>query len=274
MPGPKKSRPSTHPNPKVEAISYGIYNLTKSNPIFKGYEQTLLKHIDNQKVNDGLNSLIKEKGYDPKNMTSEQQNIIFKELSDYVTSGKVFDEKGWEIVLGKEVEEKGSSGLLRKIGGFFKGKSDNKGIEYLNRAIDATEDLKDIFSKNEYYKKMPEIAKAVSSLDDLKALYPAARVLKAHGWIDNEQYKNLTNKVYKIAEESSKTISKGIENQLDKSYQKLAASILGIFGALLILSNVKITGGVIGTAGTAPNIAGIILIIASLGLFLFKKKKL
>ena len=120
---------------------------------------------------------------------------------------------------------------------------------------------------------MPEIAEAVSALDDLRALYPAARVLKAHNWISDSQYKNLTSKAYKIAEEAPKKITQGIVRNLDESYQKVAASILGAVGALLILLNVKMTGNVIGTSGIAPNLAGIILIIASLTLFVFKFKR-
>lgn len=276
MPGKKgtqKNRTSYLERISSSAINQGFQELMESHPIFKDYQKVIQNHVDQKKIKTKLGELISNKKIDPRNISKEEAKYLSEELSNYVSSGNVLDEKGQEIILGKGLEEKVSTGFIGKVRSFFRREDDSEGVEYLEKAISAAEDLKQIFGNDKYGKRMPEISKAVSTLENIGSLYSAARVLKANNWINESQYQNMVGKVYDIARESPKKIKEAVETRITDSYKKIAASIFGIIGLFMVVSNLTMTGGAIGVSSGSASFAGISLIFLAFVLFFIKGKK-
>jgi hypothetical protein len=65
-----------------QAISDGINLISKNQPRFSNWQEYFFKHIDRGKVNDSVIKL-KRRGLD--------ENVIYKNIITYVSSGKAFD---------------------------------------------------------------------------------------------------------------------------------------------------------------------------------------
>jgi hypothetical protein len=244
-----------------QAIFDGVDSILKEHPRFADFQEYFLKHIDKKKIQDNFNKL-KEKKLSNKD--------IYQEIADYVSSGEAFDEKGKKVILKNSLEGKTEGRtLLQRI--FKKPKFD--GEKYLDETMEAFGDLYLLFKTGDYARRMPELAKSMGTLYDLKFLNPAIESLKESGLIDDKKYSFLKREVYSKAQEASKNVVGGIEKYFVP--QKVAASILGIFGFLLIAASSKLTGAVIGAQeNDYYYIFGILMMIVAGFIFLSSKIKL
>ena len=271
----KKSKQNKQEQIINSAISYGIQELLNQNPIFKGHENLVTSYIDQSKLNEKLKELYgsHEKGHKG-DLSEDEVKYLTAEIADYFVSGAALTEKGKEVIIGKGLEGKVSEGFWSRFFLGSKKKSSLQGLEYLNHALGATQELSYLLKDENAIKALPGVVKPLAELEKIKLLYPALRVLKANNWIDNSTYNRLADMAYETAKNAPLQITEAVEKGLYNSYQKVAAAVLGIFGILVIASNLSITGNIIGNIfKTTPNFIGIILIVLALGLFLFKIKK-
>jgi hypothetical protein len=249
------------------AVQQGIEAIIEEHPKFANFQDYLLKHIDQKKIKEKFYELYEEAS--KKNMNEKDaKNHIYKELTNYVASGSVLDEKGKEVILKSGLEEK--TEFFHKL--FHPLRRD--GEKYLNNTMEAFNDLYALFKSGDYAQRMPELTESVTALHDLNFLDPAVDVLKSYGLIDSKKHKFLKENIYNRVGEESKKVVGGIESYIVP--QKIAASIIGLFGLILIISSLTITGAVTGTnSQTTIKAVGAFMIFLAL-LFFFKplKKKL
>lgn len=251
------------------AVQGGIKMIIKNHPRFENFQNYLIKHIDEEKIEEKFKELYEEAK--EKKIKGEQiPQFLYEELRDYIASGSMLDERGKEVIL-KNTEEKPKS-ILENIASFFGYRSSkDEGERYLHNTMGAFQDLYALFESGDYSKRMPELTKSVSTLYDLKFLDPALDVLKSYGLIDERKYEFLKENIYQRVGKESENVVKGIEKYIVP--QKIAASIFGLFGLGMIIFNLSLTGAVIETSTKLTNnIVGAILILVSMILLLIQKR--
>ena len=247
------------------AVQSGIELIIKEHPRFANFRDYLIKHIDQKKIQEKFFNLYKrasESGMNEK----EASIYVHNNLSNYVASGSVLDEKGKEIILKSGLEEK--TGFFHKL--FYRPKF-NRG-KYLDNTMEAFNDMYTLFKSGNYSERMSELVESVGTLKDLNFLDPAVDILKSYGLIDNKKHRFLKENIYRRAKEESQKTVKGIENYFVP--QKVAALIIGGIGVILIAFNLSITGAVVGNNFTiTKEIIGVFMIIFASLLFLMFLKK-
>ncbi|MDP7521185.1 MAG: hypothetical protein QF567_03040 [Candidatus Pacearchaeota archaeon] len=251
------------------AIQEGISEIIEHHPKFKENQEYIARHIDNKRLNKKVGEIYKNIEKNQEQLSHEERiTYLYKELTNYVASGSAFDDLGKEVILKKGLEEKAKSGFFRGFGA----RRELKGEKYLDNVVESFQDLYALFKKGDYAQRMPELAKAVTTVYDMNFLDPAVDILKHYGLIDKQKYNLMKKSIRQKTTKEAGNIVGGIEKYLTP--QKVAVSILGIFGVgLLISSGMNITGGVIGnlSSGTTGLIGGFLFLI-SLALF-FKGSK-
>jgi hypothetical protein len=247
-------------------IEKGIDEIIKRHPRFRGRKKEIINHIDSVRLKERVYDIYQN--LSRKNISEKKRReYIVNELADYISTGLALDDDGKEIILLKGLEEKARSGFIRG----YRARKMLKGEEYLDRAIGIAHNLSYLMEKGNYREKMPEIAEAASTLEDMQLLDPLIKILRHNGILDKREYRFLQNRVYETAMSSQERIKGGIEKYLQP--EKIAASILALAGLGILFFNQNVTGAVIDTyekAGTG--ITGMIMIIVSLVLLLRRKK--
>lgn len=235
------------------AVKTGIYSLMQANPLFKSNEEYILSHLDNKAIQNKIKNLyeeLKEKDIND----NKKVDYLKSEIKKYISSGQALDEAGKGIILGKGLEGKtvNSTSFFNKIFPFTKKKE--QGREYLEQTISAFQDLYTLFKKNgqEYQKSMPEIDKALTTVNDMGFLIPAINVLKYYKMIDDKKYNSLKKDANKKVKESSEQVISGIERSIT---QDIAAGFFGVLGIfMLFASKMNLTGNIIGISLYEPSI--------------------
>ncbi len=261
------------------AAKNGIESIYKNHPIFHGAEKLLLNHVDWEKLHDKAeevySNLLKN------NIYGERANkYIKREIEDYVSSGKFFDEKGNKIIVEKSFKE--NPNLLEKIVSFFKPQSE--GEKELTNTMGALHDLYTLYKSGGYEQSIPQLkgsfekaGEYITKAGGVSILPAAANVLDAYG-VKKEISNSLRREYNK---EHRKIIKKGkghleeVTLGLKKYASKIAASVLGVIGISLIIFSSKITGAVIDVQNsTISKVVGACMIFGSLLLIfnLLKKK--
>lgn len=250
------------------AIKTGISDFIKRNPEMQGVQNILTKYVDQNTVRTIFGELYgkaKEKG---RMSSDEARDFAYSAIREYIGGGELLDTRGKKILIRSELEKKleeKEKGLMFKI--FHHNQV--RGRKYMNKAMDAFDDLSVLLKTGDYQKRMPEITKAVDTLYDLKFLEPAIEVLKEYNLIGNWKYNSLKRDLYRKAKSEAKTMIGGIE-----SYVSKAAAIIGFLGILLTIFNLSITGNVIGGDSTVTlGIIGIFMIFFALLLSIRPLKK-
>jgi hypothetical protein len=256
------------------AVTYGMSALMKSKPELKKYQHYLERHIDNSRINDKLKEIRKEMNESGNYLTSvmtrtEKEKLFVEDIAKYVTSGGLLDERGKKILLKKEgLEKKAESGFFK---GFF-AKRELKGEKYLDNTIEAFQDLYALFKSGDYKERMPELEKAVQTVNDMGFLNPAIEILKDYGLINKNKYSLLKKAVVNKTRESVDDVTQGIEKYL--VVKEAAVIAAGLIGALMVFTSTNMTGGVIGVLGSQNIKAiGACLCLIALGSFLMIIKK-
>ena len=253
------------------AIQDGLGALTDHHPRFKDNQDFMYKHLDKGALSEKANELYEKFSENPSERNLKK---IYDELAGYVASGVLFDDLAKEVVLKNGLEESVEDNSIFNFFGRKRAKRTLEGEKYFDKTIDAFQDLYQLFQSGNYSERMPELAEAASTVNDMGFLDPAVDVLKHYGLINKEKYGALKKGIRDRAEYSTETMVKGIENYINpETYRKAAAFLSGIFGLGLILtSENSITGAVIGsTFAETKTISGILLIL--LGMVLFTHRK-
>jgi len=256
------------------AVNYGMSALIQNKPELKKYKTYFERHIDQSKINDKLREIRDEVDGSGSYLHSgktrtEKEKLFYKDIADYVASGNLLDKRGQKILLKKEgLEAKAKSGFFK---GFF-AKRQLKGEEYLDNTVEAFQDLYALFKSGEYSERMPELEKAVQTVNDMGFLNPAVEILKDYGLINNHRYSLMKKAVENKTKESVNDMREGIEKYL--GLKEAAVIVIGLVGALMVFTSVNMTGGVIGVLGSQNiKVIGAFLCLVALGSFLMIIKK-
>jgi hypothetical protein len=279
--GKKHKEEGQHSEAELQqaAIKAGMQNLIRSNPGLRDYAVLMMNNIDYNKIDNFVKE--SEEKYKTDNLSYEEKNnSIYNGIANYVASGGALKNKAIQTLFDKSKEGKLDRSILEKIVNFFK-PNKFEGTEYFEKATNAYSDMYDILSQNELaQKKLPKLAKAAEAMKMYGFLDVALKNFKAHGMMNDKEYKMLSQIHYQNtairAEKGKKSLESYIikekedleKEEKEKTAQTVAASIIGFIGVLLVLFNLRITGAVIG--GDNPvtiGIVGVFMLLFSLLLY-------
>jgi hypothetical protein len=221
------------------AAEEGIGAISEAHPRFS--PEFLAQYLDPKKLDQYAHSIAKkageyqEQGRDPRQVITQ----AYKTLAAKIASGKLFDNKGKEIILGESWQKKSR--------GWFGGGTAREvldGEKYLDEAMRSMRDVYKLMKSGDYVRKFPELAKALDDLDNLGFAYTASSILYKNGQLDEGKYTAFRRA---LAEKTRQKVGQ-TKAYLDHAFsQSLAAAVLAIVGLGIFLSTNSITGNVIGT---------------------------
>lgn len=260
------------------SIKAGLNNLIYSNSGLRNYSTLIMNSLDYNKINAFVNEAekkLKEAGtpYEEKN------KLIYNGLANYVASGRALKNTTIQTLFDKSHEGKLDRSVLEKIVNFFK-PSKFEGVKYFEKARNAYGDMYDILSQDEIaQKEIPALTKAAKAMRMYGFLDVTLKNFKTHGMMDDKLYKMLYQTLYKKTALKAEKGKRGLEEYILKEEEeekekkeevakKVAASIIGFAGIMLMLLNLKITGAVIGgDSQITSGIVGVFMIFFALLLF-------
>jgi len=244
------------------AIGSGIDAIVEHHPKFRGAEEYITKHIDKKRINKGLRRIeeyVVEKGGDWDE--EKKAKFIYKNLANYIASGRAFDDSAKEVILKNSLEE--------RAGGRRRGRDELEGEKYIDQAGEAFRDIYSLMKSGDYEARMPELAEAVTNIYNIGFLDTALDILKSKGLLDDRKYGLIKESIRERSEEEQEKFGHEMKRYL--APRKVAATIFGILGAgLVVLSGRGITGNVIGLSNgnVIGGVVGILLLVVSGILFL------
>jgi len=246
-----------------EWISKGLNYLSTHTGLPINY---LEKNLDAEKIKEFYDKFL-EKHKDTPDYNPHADNEFQKEFLDYISQGKAINERTRRVI---ELDNEPGN-LYQKVMNFFGKRVENKDPSNQTEKLDGLADL--VASDPAYVKLAPELAQSLSKAQRLIYAYNVLRVAKADNLIDKNDYKSLVDKVYEASEKHVKVIPMQIKDYVSKA----VASIIGLFGVLTLISQMKLTGAVIGSnfsfSGAILQGLGLILIaLAILGIKRFEGK--
>ncbi|HPD81737.1 MAG TPA: hypothetical protein PK357_01415 [Candidatus Pacearchaeota archaeon] len=264
------------------AVKAGLQVLI-SQPGMERSNVFITHNLDREKIYSAVDEIKSE--LENRKITSpkEQYKIIYKGIASYVASGNALNDKGKKILLEKSYKGKLDQGVLEKLVSVFK-PNKFEGQKYFEKASNAYRDMYDILSQDEVaQQEIPELTKAAKAMKMYGFLDTALNIFKTHGMMDEKLYKQLSQELYQKTTEKAHKGMKGIEeyimskDEVDEKkemYQKAAVLIMGIFGVILIMTNIRMTGAVIGNISNVTlGIFGMGLAATALLIFLKNQKK-
>lgn len=261
------------------ATAEGIRAIVDKHPDLKGREGTLFSYIDRDKIHDYVQSVGRElQDYRDGDSARRFLDKFYKDLAGHVASGELLTEQGKEAVLRYSWQ--------KKARGWGSGAKEARelldGEKYLESAVNSFRDLYELMKTGDYAKRMPEVAEALYTLDQMKFSDAAVNILYQNGLMDKKKYKLLKRTIRERTKVAVETIPKHVENYVTgqkeeqaQGYaaQKAAAVIFAVLGLVAALFAHRITGNVIGISGSDwfGLLAGAFFLIA--GALLGVKKK-
>jgi hypothetical protein len=262
-----------------KAIQVGLNALISSEPELKNYAVLINNNIDAKKIYSFING-VKEELKKEDISYEEKKKTIYESLANYVASGNALKETARQTILERSHEGKFDRSFLEKIVEIFKPHK-FEGEKYFEKSRNLYSDMYDILSQDKAaQEEIPELTKAAKAMKMYGYLDVALKSFKAHGMMDDKTYKKLSQTLYKNTMTKSEEGKKGLENYIlsreheekqNEVKQKIAASVLGFAGIMIMLFNLTITGAVIGE-NSQVKLGGIIgMILLFIGGFLFVK---
>ncbi len=269
----KKAGPISEKELHQMAVEAGMKSLIGSNPNLRQYAPLILNNIDYNKVDKFIQET--EKKYHEENISYQDKNkVIYNEIANYVASGRALKETAIQTLFDEGKEGKLDRNVLEKIVSFFK-PSKFEGTKYFEKASNAYSDMYDILSQNEFAQsELPELVDAAKSMKMYGFLETALKNFKAHGMMDDKTYKMLSKELHEKTAIKSEQGKRGLEEYIlrkeekEEPAYKVAASIIGFLGLMLMIFNLRITGAAIGEDATVTMGAfGVFMIFFALLLF-------
>jgi hypothetical protein len=250
------------------AVGEGISSITQNHPRLKGQEQFLSRYIDKKTLSQYAGKFAKKyQEIDDKDKPRFIEDF-YKNLSGYVASGEMFDEKGKKLILRDGWKKRARMPWF----GRTNAKEIVNGEEYLDKTIDSFRDLYDLMATTGYGERMPELAKAVKTVYEAGFWDAAINVLYENKKINDKKYLTLKRALKQKVESGVNATARHLEE-----YLGTAAVVFGGIGLIVILATALangITGNIIGITNTnslPALIFGIVSLIS--GIFLWSKKK-
>lgn len=251
----KKGRPVSEREMEQGAIKAGLNHFISSNSSLRNYAPLIINNIDYNKIDNFIAS-IKEK-YKGENISYKNQNkVIYNGLASYVASGNALKDTVIQTLFSESHEGKLDRSILEKIVDFFR-PNKFEGEKYFEKARNAYGDMYDILSQDKVaQEEIPELTRAAKAMRMYGFLDVALKSFKAHRMMDDKLYKTLSQELYKKTVIKSEKGKKGLENYIlkkeekeekEEAVKKIAASIIGFFGIMLMVFNLTVTGAVIGS---------------------------
>lgn len=226
------------------AIERGIAEIRKKHPELS--ERYLRSHIDQSiqeeyfgKINEHVNA------HGKKWNDQEKIKFLYDQLSRAVASGVLFDKGGKEFILKR-------GRLEHRV----------KGGSEIDNVLNAFHEIYALMPE-ETARRNPDLARAVVTLEDARFMDAALDLLDQYRVVGGDEYHTAKKDLkYKVKEEAQK----GIHEIGKYTSRKIAATILGISGAvILLLSGSGITGNVIGSSSPGSGmLSGLLLILSSI----------
>lgn len=272
------------------AITSGIEEIASNHPMLPA--EVLAKHLNKSQIIQHFNEIYKKLENERDMSEEEKARYIHKNIADYVSSLKAFNETGKKLILnGARLEDK-LKNTDRKI-------VRREDSDYVERVSQAFEDLYIMMKKGGYDKRMPELEKSAKTLYELGFLDSAINVLNAYGLVDEKSYHEIKNSIKMKIEKESESVKEFYSNYLKeepkksdegevyfsksnekenerakKSYRALAA-VMASSGLLSFSAAgmASITGNVIGLGGKVSSVWLIGMIFFMIALVIVKAKK-
>ena len=232
------------------AVQEGVGVISQEHPRFS--PEFLAKYIDPKKINQYAHKIsikageYQEQGRDPKEVVER----AYRTLAGRVASGKLFNEKGKEIVLSESWQKK-SGGWFGIFGG-GKAREVLEGEKYLDDAMRSFKDIYNLMKSGDYAQRMPQLANAVASIYDLGFLDAATNILYQNGQLKEGKYLAFKEA---IREKTKRKIGQ-TQEYLNRTFsQSLAAAVLAIVGVGVLFTSNSITGSVIGATNQTNTLA-------------------
>jgi hypothetical protein len=249
------------------AVQEGVGIIASNQPKFT--PELLAQYLDPKKLNQYALSIARkaeeyqQQGKDPQDAI----NHAYRTLAGKVASGRLFNDRGKEIVLNEGLQKRAK----RMWFGRGAAKEVLEGEKYLDDAMKSMRDVYTLMKSGDYAKKMPDLANALSKLDDLGFLDATSNILYKNGQLNEGKYMALKSAIRDKTEKRVGDVQKYIDHYFSQS---LAAAVLAIVGIGVLFTSNGITGNVIGTAKETNIVAlifgGISLIF---GIYLLSKLK-
>ncbi len=276
MPKKEKTKQISEKELQQGAIKAGLNHFINSNPGLKNYAVLISNNLDYNKIGNFIETAKEKYKY--------QNNAVYNGLANYIASGKALKDTIIQTLFDESHEGKLDKNVLEKIVEFFK-PNKFEGEKYFEKARNAYGDMYDILSQDKVaQEEIPELTKAAKAMKMYGFLDVALKNFKAHGMMDDKMYKMLSKELYKKTTIKSEEGRKGLENYIlskemkeeNKVPQKVAASIIGFIGFILVIFNSTITGAVTGgdSQVTIGIVGGFMIFFALLLFFKPLKKKL
>lgn len=243
------------------AVQHGLQSLKKSHPELG--DRYLQEHIDASGVEAYLSNIqeyvLQKEAKGERWSDKKKEDFIYTEMAKYVASGHILDERGKAFILkkGRTLEEKAKAGNPNE----------------LDDIIKAFHDIYAILPQDTAQRN-PELAKAVVTIYDAGFMKAAVDVLAQYGLVGENDYNLFTKNIYAKVKGKSQEAARHIGKYT--LAEKVAASVLGISGTIIILlSGAGITGNAIGSGGKGPGvISGFLLLVSALLLHFSYQKKI
>lgn len=250
------------------AVQQGLGVMLKNNPNFRKYK--LPDYLDNERLSEYAREFEKNLKRTPENKREKYAHDFYKTIAGYAASGRLFNEKGQELVLRKSWGKKAKSWIPTK--GRGQARELLKGEEYLERTIASFKELYDIMATKGYAERMPEIANAVATVYQAGFWDAALNTLYENKKLDKGRYLTLKQALRKKVDKGVSIMDRGIEQYLGQAAVVFAG--IGLVVLIVTISANTITGNVTGITDSislpALIFGGVSLIS---GLFLWIKRK-
>jgi hypothetical protein len=202
------------------------------------------------------------KRYSGEDYNPNHDKKLKKDIVEHIGKGNALNYRTRQVV---KVDD--AISFTGRLKGFLGGES---GISRVHKEAHKLKGLKDLVESEAAYKKLtPALATSLGKVHELQYGKNILNVAKADHILSKGEYKTLDTKLEKAAE----NYATSIKGHIDAYITKIAASVIALFGVLTLVSQMKLTGAVIGSnlSFSGAGLYGLGLILIGLAILGFKK---
>lgn len=236
------------------AVNKGIGNLVSNRPALESFRNYLTGKLDFPKLTEMTRGLIENANKNDKLKLPQKIEYIGDKLANYISKG-----------IPGQAFKKESGAILGAKRSFFDFGYKRRQA-YLENTVQAFDDL-GLLLKDKEDQILPELRNQIKKHQGTRLIEPSLNVLRSYNLVKGKYNKEL-KEINKYQQNSPK---QALESILGEYREKMAASFLGLIGlGLVVLSNLNITGAVIGSKdyNSMASLIGAGLILVALCLFL------
>jgi hypothetical protein len=202
------------------------------------------------------------KRYSGEDYNPNHDKKLKKDIVEHIGKGNALNYRTRQVV---KVDD--SISFTGRLKGFLGGES---GTSKVHKEAHKLKGLKDLVESETAYKRLtPELAKSLGKVHELQYGKNILNVAKADNILSKGEYKTLDTKL----ETAAKNYSESVVGNIREYITRIAASVIALFGILTLISQMKLTGAVIGSnlSFSGAGLYGLGLILIGLAILGFKK---